>query len=61
MREWTVTFLNKKPAETLESARIEVTLYANDIHEAIEKACQYYGEENWFISDVSSYQSLTIA
>lgn len=60
MREWTVTFLNKKPGN-LESARIEVTLFADDIHQAIEKACQYYGEEEWIITDVSSYQSLTIA
>lgn len=54
-REWTVSFQVRK-SSVKEIVRVNVVLTARDIHQAIEKACQYYAEADWIITDVVSYE-----
>lgn len=54
-REWTVSF-NVRRASAHNQVRVDVSLRAVDIHQAIEKACQFYAEKEWIITDVVSYK-----
>ena len=57
MREWTVVFISRKKSEDI---TVTVRFMAKDIHEAIETAFQYYGEELWEITDMNSYERLHV-
>lgn len=54
-REWTISF-NVRRASERNPVRVDVSLRAMDIHQAIEKACQFYAEKEWVITDVVSYK-----
>lgn len=49
-RRWTVTY------KTKDNVEIAITLNADDIFKAIEAANQYYSQEDWTITDVTSYE-----
>lgn len=51
MRRWTVTFKASNDVE------ISVTLNAEDIFKAIEMAHQYYADEDWIVTDVTSWEN----
>ncbi len=56
-REWTISFnVGMRKTLAYNQVRVDVTLRAMDIHQAIEKACQFYAEKDWVITDVSSYE-----
>ena len=58
-REWVVRFDAKRrngvTNNYYDKVTVTVTLFAVDIHQAIERACQYYSESDWIITGVDSY------